>query len=179
MTLIPFSLLLITSVSTRSCNLFLFLLCCKWAGWTEVQCNHGKSHKIPELFAIWLQNCFNHQWSRRRAVWVGHCQLPHGKLPRGKTLVYLKNAASQTGLSYGSHRLTFYIIFAEKPVEHIYSPRRGEDCRVHGPRWSINTDRLCGRGWSQGPWLHAYQTVWLFLQCVHTQFPLLWQKWGW
>lgn len=77
------------------------------------------------------------------------------------------------------HHISFVIIFAEKPLERLCPSSRGKDSRIHGPWWSVNTDCLCSPGWSQRSWLHACQTVWLPLQCVHTQLPLLWQERGW
>lgn len=69
--------------------------------------------------------------------------------------------------------------FAEKPVEHLRTPRGGQHSGIHGSRWGINTDCLCSPGWSHGAWLLTYQTVRLPLQCLHSQFPLLWQERGW
>lgn len=70
-------------------------------------------------------------------------------------------------------------MLAEKLVEHLHTPGRGKDCGVHGPWGSIHTDSLCSPGSAYGERLHACQTLRLSLQCLHTQLPLLWQKWGW
>lgn len=74
--------------------------------------------------------------------------------------------------------LSCVITFAEESLERLRASGRGEDSGVHGPGWSIHSDRLRRPGQLQWAWLHARQTVRLPLQRLHTQLPLLRQERG-
>lgn len=154
---------------------------------TEGQWRPGKTQTIPEFPPLHVSKCFSHHWAGRRALWLDHCQLPKGKLGRGMTqpspvwsIAQKNKIIAALKICYCTfHRLLIFVVFAEKRVERIRTAAGSKDCRLHGSWRSINTDCLCGPGWSQGSRLPACQTVWLPLQCLHTQFPLLWQKWSW